>query len=67
LVVDSLIVLASAIYNLWVPRSSSMSRGQAIFVDQAIDASLSSDAVLLEIDRFALVKPGPRSQILNLT
>jgi hypothetical protein len=28
------------------------SRDQAIFVDQATDASLSSDAILLEIDRF---------------
>jgi len=37
---------------LWVPRSSSTSRDQAVFVDQATDASLSSDAVLPEIDRF---------------
>jgi hypothetical protein len=37
---------------LWVPRSSSTSRDQAIFVDQATGASLPSDAVLLEIDRF---------------
>ena len=37
---------------LWVPRSSSTSRDQAVFVDQATDASLSSDPVLSEIDRF---------------
>src|SRR2546430_12215061 len=37
---------------LWVPRTSSMSRDQAILVDQATGASLSSDAVLLKIDRF---------------
>jgi hypothetical protein len=35
-----------------VPRTSSSSRDQAIFVDQAAGASLPSDAVLLEIDRF---------------
>jgi hypothetical protein len=38
--------------NLWVPKTSSTSRDQAIFVDRATDASMSSDAVLLEIDRF---------------
>ena len=38
--------------ELWVPRSSSTSRDQAVFVDQATDASLSSDPVLPEIDRF---------------
>jgi hypothetical protein len=35
-----------------VPRTSSTSCDQAIFVDHATDASLSSDAVLLKIDRF---------------
>ena len=30
---------------LWVPRTSSSVRDQAIFVDQATDASLPSDAV----------------------
>src|ERR1019366_6840591 len=35
-----------------VPRTSSRSCAQAIFVDQASDASVSSDAVLLKIDRF---------------
>ena len=38
--------------RLWVPRTSSTSRDQAILVDQATDASLPSDAVLLKIDRF---------------
>ena len=37
--------------SLWVPRTSSMSRDQAILVDQTGDASLSPDAVLVEIDR----------------
>ena len=37
--------------DLWVPRTSSTSRDQAILVDQATDASLPSDAVLLKIDR----------------
>jgi hypothetical protein len=37
---------------LWVPKTSSMSCDQAIFVDQATDTSVSSDAVLLKIDRF---------------
>ena len=35
-----------ALLSLWVPRTSSTSCDQAIFVDQATDASLSSDAVL---------------------
>jgi len=38
--------------NLWVPRTSSTSRDQAILVDQTTGASLSPDAVLLKIDRF---------------
>jgi hypothetical protein len=38
--------------SLWVPRSSSTSRDQAVFADQAAYASLSSDPVLPEIDRF---------------
>jgi hypothetical protein len=38
--------------HLWVPRTSSSSRDHAIFVDQITGASLPSDAVLLEIDRF---------------
>ena len=44
--------LREAEANLWVPRSSSTSRDQAVFVDQATYASLSSDPVLSEIDRF---------------
>src|ERR1022692_2248635 len=35
-----------------VPITSSTSCDQAIFVDQATDASLFSDAVLVQIDRF---------------
>jgi hypothetical protein len=38
------------VHHLWVPRTSSTSREQAILVDQTTDASLSSDAVLLKID-----------------
>ena len=37
--------------TLWVPTISSTSRDQAIFVDRATDASLSSYAVLAENDR----------------
>ena len=37
---------------LCVPTTSSTSCDQAIFVDQATDASLPSDTVLAEIDRF---------------
>jgi hypothetical protein len=40
-----------------VPRTSSTPGDQAILVDQTTDASLSSDAVMLKIDRF-----GPRFQ-----
>jgi hypothetical protein len=35
---------------LSVPKTSSTSRDQAVFVDQTTDASLSSDPVLTEID-----------------
>ena len=38
--------------SLCVPKTSSRSCDQAILVDQATDASVSSDAVLVEIDRF---------------
>jgi len=38
--------------NPVVPQTSSTSREQVIFVDLAADASVSSDAVLLKIDRF---------------
>src|ERR1039457_3922997 len=37
--------------NLCVPITSSTSCDQVIFVDQAIDVSLSSDAVQVEVDR----------------
>jgi hypothetical protein len=37
---------------LWVPKTSSMSRDQAIFVDRAVGAGVFSGAVLLEIGRF---------------
>jgi hypothetical protein len=40
-----------------VPRTSSSSRDQAIFADQATGASPPSDLVLLKIDRY-----GPRFQ-----
>jgi hypothetical protein len=38
--------------DLWVPKTSSTSCDQAIFVNQATDASVSSDAVLVEVGRF---------------
>ena len=41
-----------ALLALWVPRISSTSCDQAIFVDHATDASVSSDAVSLKIDWF---------------
>jgi hypothetical protein len=51
--VAALVMMALAdVLILWVPTISSTSRDQAIFVDRATDASMSSDAVLLEIDRF---------------
>jgi hypothetical protein len=37
---------------LCVPKTSSRSCEQAIFVDQATDASLPPEAVLLKVDRF---------------
>ena len=37
---------------LSVPKTSSTSRDQAVFVDQAADAGLFPDAVLFKIDRF---------------
>jgi hypothetical protein len=43
---------ASRCLPLWVPKASSTSSDQAIFVDQATHASLPSDAVLIKIDRF---------------
>ena len=41
-----------ALADLCVPKTSSRSCDQVIFVDQATDASVFSDAVLTEIDRF---------------
>ena len=38
--------------RLWVPRTSSTSCDQAVFVDHATDTGLFSDSVLLKIDRF---------------
>jgi hypothetical protein len=46
---------AACVYSLirlCMPRTSSMSCDQAIFVDHAADASLPSDVVLLKIDWF---------------
>src|SRR5258708_14895305 len=42
----------SLVGGLCVPKTSSTSGDQVVFVDQASDASPSSDAVLLKIDRF---------------
>jgi hypothetical protein len=44
--------LQAALPNLWVPKTSSTSCDQAVFVDQATDMSPFSDAVLVEADRF---------------
>ena len=38
--------------GVWVPRTSSTSGDQAVFVDHAAGARVSSDTALLEIDRF---------------
>jgi len=38
--------------RVWVPRTSSTPRDQAILVDKITDASVFSDAVLPKIDRF---------------
>jgi hypothetical protein len=48
----SLGITERSVSALWVPRTSSTSRDQAIFVDQATDAGLSWCAVLPEVDRF---------------
>ena len=40
------------VFNRCVPKTSSGSCDQPIFVDQAADAGVSSDAVLFKIDRF---------------
>src|ERR1019366_1621778 len=44
--------LCRSVLTLLVPKTSSRSCDQAIFVDQATGAGVSSDAVLVEIDRF---------------
>jgi hypothetical protein len=38
--------------NVWVPRRSSTSCDQLVFVDHAADLRVPSDTVLLKIDRF---------------
>jgi len=38
--------------HLCVPKTLSTSCDQAVFVDQATDVSLSSDAVLIKVNRF---------------
>lgn len=45
-------ILHDAGIDLWVPRISSTSCDQAVFVDHAADARVSSDTVLLKIGRF---------------
>ena len=50
--------------SLWGPRTSSMSCDQAVLVDHATDANVSSDTVLLKIDRFGVaVSAGQRSPV----
>jgi hypothetical protein len=44
--------IAEHAVDLCVPRISSTSCDQAVFVDQATDASLFPDAVLVEVGRF---------------
>jgi GntR family transcriptional regulator len=48
---DDVPAVISTSYYLYVPKTSSTSCDQAIFVDQGTNASLFSDAVLVEIDR----------------
>ena len=42
----------AGVQDLWVPRTSSTSRDQAVFADHATDASLPPDPVLIKIDLF---------------
>jgi hypothetical protein len=44
--------VAGQSHRLCVPKTSSTSCDQAVFVGQATDTSLFSDAVVIEIDRF---------------
>ena len=50
----AVIIMASASGTLvlWVPRRSSTSCDQVVFVDHAADLRVPSDTVLLKIDRF---------------
>jgi hypothetical protein len=52
LIFCSSVVVQIAWAGLYVPETSSMSCDQVVFVYQATDASLSSDAVIVEIGRF---------------
>src|ERR1017187_8768270 len=45
-------IKTSAVFHVCVPKSSSRSCDQPIFVDPAPGGSVSSDAVLVKIDRF---------------
>jgi hypothetical protein len=47
-----LLARSDASKDVCVPKTSSTSCGQAIFVDRAAGASLSSDAIPLKMDRF---------------
>jgi hypothetical protein len=49
-----------AVLDLCVPKTSSTSCDQAIFADQATDASVSSDMVLLKIDRLGAAASAAR-------
>jgi hypothetical protein len=45
-----ILIVVTGVFFLCGPKTLSTSCGQAIFVDQAADASLSSDAVPAEVD-----------------
>ena len=49
--INALTIVPVEVMDLCVPKTSSRSCDQAIFVNQATEASLFSDAVLVEIDR----------------
>jgi hypothetical protein len=49
---SGLVVSTDRASTVWVPKTLSKSCEQAIFVDLATDARVSSDAVLLKIDGF---------------
>ena len=48
----TLVTAPMSLPGLCVPKTSSTSCDQAIFVDQTTDASLPSNAVVLKVDRF---------------